>query len=43
MTKAAIGDQSLEIGTPETITDIALQGVGMVQVASYTPSESKAK
>ena len=43
MTTTAIGDQSVEIGTPETTTDIALQGVGMVQVAIYTRSESKAK
>ena len=43
MTAAAIGDQSVEIGTPETITGIALQGVGMVQVAIYTRSESRTK
>ena len=43
MTAATIGDQSVEIGTPETMTGKALQGVGMVQVAFCRRSESRTK
>ena len=43
MMAAAIGYRNVEIGTPEKITGIALQGDGMIQVAIYTRSESRTK